>query len=197
MYKRSRNLYLFLLIFLSAGLYLIGNARVALWDRDEPRYAMASRWMLKSGDWVVPHIGWGINPTEPRTAKPPLVYWLQASAMHFLGPTVFAARLPSSIAMALTLALLAVILARSFPEHAFWTVLILASSALFIIAAKMCIIDSILLFWVTLCQICLYLMWRGKSSWPVVIIFAISMGLGGLAKGPIILGVSITTLLVL
>jgi 4-amino-4-deoxy-L-arabinose transferase-like glycosyltransferase len=197
MLNTGRKLPLAILIFLAGVVYLIGNTRVSLWDRDEPRYAMASRWMLKSGDWVVPHIGWGVDPTEPRTAKPPMVYWLQATAMKFFGPTAFAARLPSSVAMVLTLVLLAGVLAKFFPEHAFWTVLILGSSVLFIVAAKMCIIDSILLFWVMLCQICLYAMWRGNYSWAVVLIFAVALGLAGLAKGPIVLGVLGATVLVL
>src|SRR3954468_13695372 len=88
-----------LIIFFAAVLYLIGNGRVALWDRDEPRYAMASRWMMQSGDWVVPRVGWGQNPTTPRTAKPVFIYWCQAAAMKVLGPNALAARLPSSIAM--------------------------------------------------------------------------------------------------
>src|SRR5688500_9488746 len=70
--------------------YFVGNERVSLWDRDEPRYAQCAREMLQTGDWVVPRL-YG----EPRTAKPPLIYWLQATAMKFLGETAAAARLPS------------------------------------------------------------------------------------------------------
>src|SRR3954470_5930661 len=85
-------------ILLCAALYLVGNGRVSLWDRDEPRYAQASRQMLQSGDWVVPQL-----LGQPRINKPPLIYWCQATAMRFLGDNAVAARLPSLIAMTLTL----------------------------------------------------------------------------------------------
>ena len=35
-----------LTILAAAALYLLGNGRVSLWDRDEPRYAQCSRQML-------------------------------------------------------------------------------------------------------------------------------------------------------
>src|SRR4051794_5816113 len=63
-------------ILLCGALYLLGNGRVSLWDRDEPRYAQASRQMLESGDWVVPKL-----LDEPRIKKPPLIYWCQATSM--------------------------------------------------------------------------------------------------------------------
>src|SRR5580698_4483372 len=73
---------IFGLLIGAAGLFLVGNARVSLFDRDEPRYAECSREMLESGDWVVPrYLG------ELRTHKPPLIYWCQAAAMSVFGPT--------------------------------------------------------------------------------------------------------------
>ena len=188
---------LFLLILAAAGLYLLGNGRVALWDRDEPRYAMASRWMLKSGDWVVPHIGVGDESANAATAKPPLVYWCQATAMKIFGPTVFAARFPSSVAMILTLSVLAGVLGKYFPQHAFWTLLIFATSVLTIIAAKMCVIDSVQLLWITISQLCLYAFWQRRSHLPTLFTFGLALGLAGLAKGPVAWGVLATTLIIL
>src|SRR5580704_7448665 len=99
------GLLLALLIVASGGLYLIGNGSVALWDRDEPRYAQTSRQMLQSGDWVVPHY-----LKLVRTAKPVFIYWCQASAMEVFGDTAFAARLPSVVATIALLILLSVVL---------------------------------------------------------------------------------------
>src|SRR4249919_2830465 len=108
---RSMSKRIILTILLCGGLYLLGNGGVSLWDRDEPRYAQASRQMLQSGDWVVPKL-----LDEPRIKKPPMIYWCQARAMALFervwpdgGRTPLermqrdasAARLPSSIAMML------------------------------------------------------------------------------------------------
>ena len=43
--------------------------------------------MLISGDWVVPRF-----LDQVRTAKPPFIYWCQATAMRVLGDNAFAAR---------------------------------------------------------------------------------------------------------
>lgn len=181
-------------VVLLAGLvYLVGNGAVALWDRDEPRYAQSSRQMVQSGDWVVPRLY-----DEPRTAKPPLIYWLQASSMMVLGDTAFAARLPSAIAMALTLALFGgAVRAIVGPRRAPWSVLVLASSVMVLITAKASTTDSVLLLWITTAQLCLYAIWRGRRTWPVWLTFAISVGVGGLTKGPVVLGVLGMTLVAL
>ena len=55
---------------------------------DEGRYAEISRWMLVSGDWLIPRLD-GL----PFFHKPPLLHWLQASVMAVLGPSPWAARL--------------------------------------------------------------------------------------------------------
>src|SRR5436190_21887256 len=96
-----------LIIAGSLAVYLAGNARVSLWDRDEPRYAQTSRQMLRSGDWVVPRL-----LDEVRTAKPIFIYWCQATSMKLFGDNDFAARLPSAIALTLTLVMVAVAVYR-------------------------------------------------------------------------------------
>jgi 4-amino-4-deoxy-L-arabinose transferase-like glycosyltransferase len=89
--------HVWVVIALAAGLYLVGNGAVSLWDRDEPRYAQTSRQMLRSGNWVVPRY-----LDKGRDAKPVFIYWCQAAAMRALGDEagrgVFAARLPSVVA---------------------------------------------------------------------------------------------------
>jgi 4-amino-4-deoxy-L-arabinose transferase-like glycosyltransferase len=151
--------------------------------------------MLESGDWVVPRIGFGVNPATPRTAKPVLIYWLQASAMRVFGATGFAARFPSVVAMLVTIAMLFLALGRN--RRAFWTVFIFATSALTIAAAKMALTDSVLLVFVTVSQLCVYAMWRGRAGIGTWIVYGVSLGLAGLTKGPVVLGVNGMTLLIL
>jgi 4-amino-4-deoxy-L-arabinose transferase-like glycosyltransferase len=184
-----------LLLLAAAALYLIGNDRVGLFDRDEPRYAQTSRQMLNSNppDWIVPRL-----LDQVRTAKPVLIYWCQAASMKFLGQTPFAARLPSALAMLLTLSILAIVLTKTLdPQLALWTLTILASSGLVIAAAKMCITDSVLLLWITIAQLCLYAIYNGNSSWLITILLWLAVGLAGLTKGPVVLAVQFSTLLVL
>ncbi|MDB5329235.1 MAG: glycosyl transferase [Phycisphaerales bacterium] len=183
----SRRIILLLLV--AAGVYLAGNARVSLWDRDEPRYAQCSRQMLQGNDWVVPRLY-----DDLRTAKPPLIYWCQGTAMRLFGREggagAFSARLPSSLAVLCTLALLAIVVTRrAGADQAFWTVLVLASSGLTIMAAKICTTDGVLLLFTTIAQVCLFAVWRGNRSWGIALLMAAALGLGGLTKGPFILGV--------
>src|SRR6188768_2722517 len=100
-------LYTLLVLTGAVGLYLIGNGSVALWDRDEPRYAQTSRQMLQSGDWVVPRL-----LDEPREKKPVFIYWCQAGAMRAFGDNAFAARVPSAVFVTLTLVVIASVLWR-------------------------------------------------------------------------------------
>jgi 4-amino-4-deoxy-L-arabinose transferase-like glycosyltransferase len=181
-----------LLVFVALAVYLVGNDRVALWDRDEPRNAQASRQMLQSGDWVVPRF-----LDKIRTAKPPFTYWMQGTAMRVLGDNTFAARLPSAVAMALTLVVLGGVLTRYVDrDRAFWTVFVLATSAIVIAwTARTSLTDAILLLWTTIAQLGLFAILRGRGSWPVVITTAVAIGLAGLTKGPVVLGVMGMTLL--
>jgi 4-amino-4-deoxy-L-arabinose transferase-like glycosyltransferase len=100
--------------------------------------------------------------------------------------------------MVLTLILIAAVVRRvAGAERAFWTALIFGTSGLVIMAAKMCLTDGVLLLFVTASQFCLYAMYRGPATWGVVIAFAVATGLGLLTKGPVVLGVNATTLVVI
>ena len=189
------------IILAAAGLYLLGNGAVSLWDRDEPRYAQCSRQMLKGFDgpgghapgFIVPHF---LN--ELRTEKPPLIYWLQAGAMKIFGDDAFAARLPSALAMIAVLILLAFAFYRAVgPVRAVWAVFILATSGLTIMSAKMCLTDATLLLFTTTAQLCAFAIYRGDRKWWVPVLLWTALGLGGLTKGPIVLATLAGTLVAL
>jgi 4-amino-4-deoxy-L-arabinose transferase-like glycosyltransferase len=183
---------LFCIVAGAAALYLLGNERIPLWDRDEPRYAECSREMLRGGDWVVPRfLG------ELRAHKPPLVYWCQATAMQLFGETAAAARLPSTVAVTIVIALLAGFVRRVADVRlAAWSAFVFATSALVIAGAKLCITDGPLLLWICIGQGCLYLLWQ-KPSVSAALIFWLATGLAGLTKGPVVLLIHAGTLIVL
>lgn len=84
--------HLFLLFCGLVLLYSLGNWSLPLIDRDEPRFAEASREMRQSGDFIIPRLNGNY-----RFDKPPLIYWCQAAAFACLGENDFAARFPSAL----------------------------------------------------------------------------------------------------
>src|ERR1700759_4621898 len=117
----DKPLYLFFFFFGAVLLYSLGNSSLPLIDRDEPRFAEASREMRQSGDYLVPRLN-----GEYRFDKPPLVYWSQVLAYDVLGENDFAARLPSVIFAALTATATIVFANRLFgPGVGLWSGLIL------------------------------------------------------------------------
>jgi 4-amino-4-deoxy-L-arabinose transferase-like glycosyltransferase len=81
--------------FAVLALALPQAALLPLLDRDEPRFAEASREMLQTVNFIVPMFN-----GAPRYAKPPLIYWAQAASFRIFGENAFAARLPSLLATA-------------------------------------------------------------------------------------------------
>jgi 4-amino-4-deoxy-L-arabinose transferase-like glycosyltransferase len=81
-------------------LFALWLSWVPITERDETRYAEATREMLASGDFIIPSFNF-----EPRFQKPVLFYWLQAPFIKLFGVNEVAARLPSAV-MSLLLVLL-------------------------------------------------------------------------------------------
>ena len=92
----SRGLLLILaaLLFLLLALAALRPLSVP----DEGRYADIGRWMLQSGDWMVPRLN-GI----PFFHKPPLLHWLLAGTMAVFGVSTWAARLVPALSAVLLL----------------------------------------------------------------------------------------------
>lgn len=84
-------------------------------DRDEPRFAEASREMLERGDFIVPYFN-----GQTRFDKPPLIYWLQDAAYKLFGENEFAARLPSAVCGALAVVVIALWGSRLYDPATGW-----------------------------------------------------------------------------
>lgn len=90
-----------LLMTLAAGVlvFLLGLGQTGVIDETPALFAASARRMRDSGDWLVPWVN-GL----PRYDKPPLVYWLMATAYSLPGRLLWdplgslAARLPSALA---------------------------------------------------------------------------------------------------
>jgi len=76
---------------------LPGTWIMPLVDRDEPRFAEASREMMERENWVVPYFN-----DVYRFDKPPLIYWMQIGSYRLFGTNDFSARLPSILCTLLT-----------------------------------------------------------------------------------------------
>lgn len=130
-----------------AGLVMLaGLGQARLWDRDEPRNAVAAREMLQRGDWVVPTFN-----GQLRAHKPVLLYWCIMAAYRWLGVNELAARLPSALAAVGTVLCTWRIGRRLFGGSAgVWAAIILSTSLLFVMAGRAATPDALLILGTTL-----------------------------------------------
>lgn len=161
-------------------------------EPDEGRYAEMGREMLVTGDWLVPRLN-GV----PHYAKPPLTYWSVAASLKLFGINEWAARLPAALAAAFT-ALLVYLLGKKMENElaGLLSSCILVSIGLFYFVGRLITPDMILTFFITLG---LYCFWSWVQSereqnlwlWGMYV----SLGLGFLDKGPVILVVVFLTII--
>ena len=71
---------LYALMAVLSVVVLIGHHTVPPMDRDESRFAQASKQMLQSGDYITVRF-----QDELRAKKPAGIYWLQSTFANFLG----------------------------------------------------------------------------------------------------------------
>jgi 4-amino-4-deoxy-L-arabinose transferase-like glycosyltransferase len=159
---------------------LAGNARTGLWDRDEPRYAVAVREMRARGDWIVPTFN-----GEPRYHKPILIYWLMGLSTAIAGNSPFGARLVSGIAGSATCVLICALGGRMWgPRAGFLAGLMLAVSPIMVAESKLATTDAALALWLVGCQFCLREL-ALRQSRALAALFWVCLSLACLTKGPI------------
>ena len=73
-----------ILFFACVLFHIAGTWSLPLMDRDEPRFAEASREMIERGNYVVPYFN-----NQFRFDKPPLTYWAQVVSYRIFGENDF------------------------------------------------------------------------------------------------------------
>lgn len=171
--------------FFALAMHAAGTWVLPLVDRDEPRFAEASREMLERRDWVVPYFN-----NQYRFDKPPLTYWMEAAAFRAFGESDGAARLPSVFAAALTAVAIYFFGRRAVDERTgFWAAIIYTTSLQVLVHSKLCVADPWLVLFVTVNAWAGWELIRagraGAAKGPWLVAFVVALALGFLAKGPV------------
>ncbi|MGP1359002.1 glycosyltransferase family 39 protein [Roseicyclus sp.] len=182
---RLAPLWVLLLALLS---FSVGLAEFPVQDRDEARYAQASRQMAETGDWV------DIRFQEaPRHVKPAGVYWMQAAALELTGLTgtteIWPHRLPSYLMAALA-AMALVWAGRPLVgrREAALAGVMLATVYMLSAEARTAKTDATLLLTILLAMGAMARAWLGPvRGWSVPAVFWTAIAAGLLVKGPLIL----------
>lgn len=193
--ERSHVRLCLVLVLLSLACFLPGFTTLQPMDRDEPRYAQASKQMLETGDFVDIRF-----QDEARHKKPVGIYWMQNASVAIgeaLGvpearTTIALYRLPS-LAGALAAVLLTYWAALAFVGRrgAFIAAAFMATSVILMVEARLAKTDAML----AACSVAVmgglaraYLS-RGAGVLPkrALLIFWTGFALGILIKGPLVI----------
>lgn len=186
-YIRSVGIGGWLLAIVSLTIHWTGNRETWLWDRDEPRFATATREMIARGDWVVPTFNGELRPD-----KPILIYWLMRVAYTAFGDNPFSARFFSGLGGTAACLLAAWLGAQMFGRRAGllagW---MLALSPMLIIESKLATVDAVLLALLTLCHALIWRIYeqRNGDTSRLANAFWLVLGLAVLTKGPVAIAI--------
>jgi 4-amino-4-deoxy-L-arabinose transferase-like glycosyltransferase len=185
-WTRQRWVLLALTVF--TFFFLLGSR--ALNEPDEGRYSEIAREMIETGNWLVPHF-WYL----PHLDKPPMTYWLVAASMKLFGHAEWAVRLPIALAgISGVWAVWCMGCSIGGRRVGLWSALILQSSLLYFVMARMLTPDIFLTQFIAWAM---YFFWR---SWLVLpstfnlqpstflkwhLAGWVAIALGFLTKGPV------------
>ena len=192
------------LVAVALAAFLPGFFQLPPIDRDEARFAQATKQMIESGDYVDIRF-----QDEVRYKKPVGIYWLQAAVVNTaeaLGvpkarTTIWLYRIPSLLG-AIGAVLLTYWTALAFVSRraAVLAGLMLATSILLGVEARLAKTDAMLLATVVAAMGALARIYLGKrglrpevTSWQLPAIFWTALAAGMLLKGPLILAFVILT----
>lgn len=184
-----------LLLAVSLSLFVPGFTVLPPMDRDEPRFAQATKQMLETGDFVDIRF-----QTEARHKKPVGIYWLQAAVVSGAEAlkipearrTIWIYRLPSLagaiLAVLMTYAVAIVLTTR---RAAFIAAALFAATILIGVEARLAKTDAVQAATIVAAMAALARVWmmredpKATLGWGWWAIFWASIGAGVLVKGPI------------
>lgn len=188
------------LLALCVVLFTAGMATLPPFDRDEARFAQASRQMVETGDFV--HIR---LQDEPRNKKPIGIYWAQASVASAVEKVtgqpapIWAYRVPSLLAgIASVLLLFWGLRPETGDRPAFLAAALLGGSLLVGVEAHLAKTDAMQLACTVAAAMAMLRLYRDPEA-PAAIswMFWAALGFGILVKGPVVPMVIGLTLLAL
>jgi len=185
------------LLLVSLIAFLPGFFQTPPVDRDEPRFAQATKQMIATGDYVDIRF-----QDKVRYKKPIGIYWMQAAAVQTLETLgvrdartkIVAYRVPSLIgAIGAVLATYWCALVFAGRRGAILAALMMASSLLLCVEARLATTDAMLLFTVVAAMGVLARAYlaphqagAARLSWTLAAIFWTALAAGVLVKGPVI-----------
>jgi 4-amino-4-deoxy-L-arabinose transferase-like glycosyltransferase len=185
------------LLFLTLTAFFAGQNSLPPIDRDEARFAQASRQMLQNSDYI--NIKF---QDEIRAKKPVGIYWIQALSANFLGEiSISSYRFPSIISSIISILFVGLLARLIFPIYqSLIIILFFASSITFIGETHLAKTDATLLALICVQQYYLLNLILKKGSllqnkylYPSIIWLVFAFGI--LVKGPLSIAILFLTII--
>lgn len=173
-----------LLALLAFALLTPGLLALPPTDRDESRFAVASRQMVESGNWLDIRF-----QEETRYKKPIGIYWLQAASATLTGAPerIASYRIPSLLAaIAAVLGLYAFAQRAVGKEKALAAAVLFTCTLLLAVEARLAKTDAVLLACALAAQGIMGLAYLRAAPKRAAPLFWLAMALGVLIKGPVL-----------
>ncbi len=178
---------LVLVVLVSLACFLPGLTTIPPMDRDETRFAQASKQMVTSGDYITPRF-----QQDLRAKKPIGIYWMQSVAANIFGKDdISSYRVPSLIG-GLVVVIVTTIFARMIlpRREAIFAGLFMATSLLVVVESHLAKTDAMLAAFIVIQQLALWKIHKLDScghyvSGKYALLFWGALGASLLIKGPI------------